>query len=349
HNAAGTMNNFSSSSPWRIQPARRKLINNTGGTVIVSDYSTGNPLLIQKGNVYFSTISADTASSGYFAQVMGSIVDSPIKLADNTGINILEAVRKDNVLCISFTGPGTATLKVDSAACGLSGSTFTVKEILTGRTIYSSVSAASLNSIGFKVNVKYSDEPCAVAIGTSTDLAGFTGIFASEEAFELTYPADWTTHVNDSLDSAAGWARDYCHSGMRSLKIIRTLPRDEATRGVARWVGKPITFSAPYPTTFTFGGWAKADSVGGGALLALQYDVVYGDNSTETYDADTRFSTGTHDWQQVNYVKTFGKGVKSITPKCMLSNDNGTVWFDDLYINHNGENLLYNGGVEILK
>ncbi len=180
-------------------------------------------------------------------------------------------------------------------------------------------------------------------------MAGFTGTFSSEESFELTYPDGWTTYANDSLDTPAGWARDYYHAGMRSLKIISTLVRDEAARGVARWVGKTITFSSPYPTTLTLGGWAKADNVGAGAVLTLQYDIVYSDNTTETYDADTRFNTGTHDWQQVNYAKTFSKGIKSITPKCILSTANGTAWLDDLYINLNGVNMLYNGDMEILK
>ncbi|MDD3926900.1 MAG: LamG domain-containing protein, partial [bacterium] len=344
HGAAGTMNNFSSSSSWLIQPTRRKTINNTGATTVVSDYATSNPLLLQNGNVYFSTIGAENLSTGYWAQVIDYIADPPVKLTDNTGISIIEATRKDNALCVSFSGPGTATLKVDTAGCGLSGSTFDVKEILTGRTLCSSISSTDLDN-GFKINIKYYDEPYVIAIGSSGDLAGFTGIFDSEETFEITSPDGWTTAVNDSLDTPAGWARDYAHAGTKSLKIVRTLSRTAASQ----WTGKTMTFSSPYPTTFTFGGWAKADSVGTGALFALQYDIVYSDYTTETYDADTRFDTGTHDWQQVNYVKTFSKGIKSITPKCVLSGANGTAWFDDLYINLNGANLLYNGGVEILK
>ena len=348
HGAAGTMNSFSTTFPWQFQPTRRKSISNTSATTVVSDYSTGNPLLLQNGNVYFSTIGAESLSTGYFAQVIDYIADPPVKLTDNTGISIIEATRKDNALCASFSGPGTAILKVDTAGCGLSGSTFTVKEILTGRTLCSSISSTDLDN-GFKINIKYPEEPYVVAIGTSTDLAGFTGTFSSEESFELTYPDGWTTYANDSLDTPAGWARDYYHAGMRSLKIISTLVRDEAARGVARWVGKTITFSSPYPTTLTLGGWAKADNVGAGAVLTLQYDIVYSDNTTETYDADTRFNTGTHDWQQVNYAKTFSKGIKSITPKCILSTANGTAWLDDLYINLNGVNMLYNGDMEILK
>ncbi|MDD3926772.1 MAG: LamG domain-containing protein, partial [bacterium] len=348
HSAAGATNNFSAASPWRIQPTRRKSITNNSATAVVTDYSTGNPLLLQNGNVYFSTIGAESLSTGYLAQVIDYIADPPVKLSDNTGINVLEATRKYNVLCVSFSGPGTATLKVDTSACGLSGSTFAVKEIVTGRILCSSISSTDLNN-GFKINVKYPEEPYVLAIGTSNDLAGFTGMFSSEESFELICPDGWTTYANDSLDTSAGWVRDYYHTGMRSLKIIRTLVRDDAARGVARWSGNKITFSSPYPTTLTLGGWAKANGVGAGAVLALQYDIVYDDNTTETYDADTRFSTGTHDWEQVNYAKTFSKGVKSITPKCVLSGANGTAWFDDLYVNFNGENMLYNGSVEVIK
>lgn len=156
------------------------------------------------------------------------------------------------------------------------------------------------------------------------------------------YPSGWSTYDND-LDNETGWATDDYRSGVHSLKIVKT-----ATGGNPLWVGSAITFTTPYPTNFTFGGWGKAENVGTNALFGLNFYVTYSDDTAEWYgSANTYFSNGTHDWQNKEDVVAFAKGVKSIIPYCLLYNDTGTAWFDDLYMICGGTNVLVNPGAEI--
>jgi len=47
---------------------------------------------------------------------------------------------------------------------------------------------------------------------------------------------------------------------------------------------------------------------------------------------DTKFSTGTHDWEQTTITKSFDKPVVSIRAYGLLYRGTGTVWFDDITI-----------------
>jgi hypothetical protein len=159
---------------------------------------------------------------------------------------------------------------------------------------------------------------------------------------QWSYPMGWLTYSND-LDEKTGWVKDVYYSGIHSLKISKASP------GAASWIGEKINFSYPYPTTLTFGGWAKAENAvaGSSPLFCLDFRVEFTDDTYQWYYGDTLFSYGTHDWENKEATKTFGKSIKSVTPYCLFYNSTGTVWFDDIYVNLSGTNQLSNPGAEI--
>jgi hypothetical protein len=75
-------------------------------------------------------------------------------------------------------------------------------------------------------------------------------------------------------------------------------------------------------------------------------DLTYTDG-TPLWVQVAKFKTGTHDWQQSEFVIYPSKPVKSATVHALLRYHSGTAWFDDLFFGEDGgPNLLKNPGLE---
>lgn len=124
-----------------------------------------------------------------------------------------------------------------------------------------------------------------------------------------------TTPIADSTEH---------HSGNHSIKLTN----DTSTN--SGWYARE--FDVNHTQTVTFGGWSKAEDVSSDALYALDFKVTFDDGSYMWYYQDTKFETGTHDWQKIEVTKTFDKPVIKIRAYALLYNGTGTVWFDDIYV-----------------
>ncbi|MDD3926149.1 MAG: hypothetical protein PHT33_05780 [bacterium] len=152
----------------------------TGGNVMVKDSITGSPLLVRKGNAYFSAIGQ--GQPAYFAAIVASLSQPSVILAESKGIKILETVKKDNVLCISLWGQGTAKLSLKTSDIGLKGKAFQIKDIVTGAVIAAGKDDKALLA-GIPVETKYLNQPRILAVGLENDLKTFNGIYPSAEVF----------------------------------------------------------------------------------------------------------------------------------------------------------------------
>ena len=157
-----------------------KTLKITKGRVLIKDSISGLPLLVSKGNAYFSTIGQ--GQSAYFAAIVSSLSQPPVSLAESSGIRILETVKKDNVLCISLWGKGKARLNLNISAIGLKGKTFQIKDILTGTVIAADKDGRALLS-GIPVQIEHLNRPYILAVGQERDLKAFKGIYPSTEDF----------------------------------------------------------------------------------------------------------------------------------------------------------------------
>lgn len=156
--------------------------------VLIRDSFTRNPLLMQNGNAYFSTIGFNASSSKYFTKLVEALIDAPVKLQDSKSrmkdeppLRLLESVQKDNVLCLSFFNQGTATLQVDISAVGITGSRFQIKNIIKGN-VLAEVDADKLQK-GIPVEIKNFNEPYVLAIGDEQALSKYRGIYPASEDF----------------------------------------------------------------------------------------------------------------------------------------------------------------------
>lgn len=133
-------------------------------------------------------------------------------------------------------------------------------------------------------------------------------------------PTSWSTYGG----AKGGWTTNESHSGTHSVKITNTQQQNSG------WNYKTILINKS--KTITFGGWNKAKDVGASVLNALDFKVTFADGSHIWYYSDTKFKNGTHDWENVEYTKTFDKEVVSVKPYVLLYYGIGTVWFDDIYV-----------------
>jgi hypothetical protein len=139
-----------------------------------------------------------------------------------------------------------------------------------------------------------------------------------------TYPDYWQTYGND-LDRESGWIEGVAHSGYHSIKI------ENLTGANAGWYGEIVYFSEPYPKSLILGGWAKAEDVDRGGIFAIDFYIEFEDGSHTWYWEELRFRPETHDWENIESMVNFDKGVKEIRPFCLLYSTTGTAWFDDVY------------------
>ncbi len=151
-------------------------------------------------------------------------------------------------------------------------------------------------------------------------------------------PKYWDSYLSSAYNQAI-YAQDSAHSGARSLKLINYVSAQ------SNWHGATINYTAPYPKMFTFSGWAKGSNVASSSLAALDFYIVFEDNSTLWYYSDTKFGSGSYNWKNKAVTKTFNKGVKSVTPYLILYNGKGTIWFDDVEVNA-FQNTVLNSSIE---
>jgi hypothetical protein len=197
-----------------------------GGKVLVSDGITKKPLLVNKGNAYFSTIGFAPEATAYFVAAIRSMVRVPVSLEGSTGLRFLETVQKDNAVCVSCFKEGEARLRVDAADLGVEDATLEVRNILTGKTLHT-VSAAKLAE-GVAIGIKHLDEPCVLAIGAPAKLAGYRGIYPPEEDFSgmTELLAIENPQVPIMVPNAPGIKVGIYHSGLAAPQLVEMLRKD---------------------------------------------------------------------------------------------------------------------------
>ncbi|MBC8443259.1 hypothetical protein H8D79_00885, partial [PVC group bacterium] len=166
----------------KLWAGSRPRVEVTDARVLVTDAFSGAPVLTQKGSAYFSSLGYASDAAAYFEELVTHICTPPIGLRDSQGPRILETVQKGNAVCVALWGQGSAKLRLDAGALGLTGPSFEAKDIVTGRTLCEA-NAERLAS-GISVEIEHVNQPCIVAIGPPDDLRDFGGIYDSPEVFK---------------------------------------------------------------------------------------------------------------------------------------------------------------------
>jgi hypothetical protein len=80
-------------------------------------------------------------------------------------------------------------------------------------------------------------------------------------------------------------------------------------------------------------GWSRAENVSGSADsdYSLYVDILYRDG-TPLWGQTGNFRTGTHDWEQREFVILPEKPVRSLTIHCLFREHSGNAWFDDVSV-----------------
>lgn len=153
-----------------------------GAEVLVYDELSKMPILTQKGNVYYSAIGFTPDAGDFFGSVVKYIGEPSIELDGTTGIRLVEAVRKNNALCLSFFDQGKAKLRINAEKAGLSGSRLQVRNIITGMKLYD-LDQETLKK-GVDIEIKYINQPYVLAVAPESALTEYAGIFPASETFE---------------------------------------------------------------------------------------------------------------------------------------------------------------------
>ena len=99
------------------------------------------------------------------------------------------------------------------------------------------------------------------------------------------------------------------------------------------WYGasQSIVLNQTNATPLTVRGWSKAAGVSGGTDndYSLYVDLTYADGSS-LWGQTANFRTGTHDWQQRQFMIFPDKPVKALSFHCLFRGHAGKVWFDDI-------------------
>jgi hypothetical protein len=262
-----------------------KQVNIKDGEVLVKEGIAGYPLLVRKGNVYFSAMGCSPESMAYFSAIVNYISRPPVALSENSGMRILESVRKNGVLCLSFWGKGKAALHLDINNAGLNAGACRVKDIVTGRVI-GDFEAGRL-SAGIPIEIKYLNQPFILAIGPKEATEVFKGIYPSEDVFEgMTETVTIENpEVPLSVPDRPGIKVGVYHGGLGAVTIMRALAKEQGincyslprldTDALAKTqvviipqAGSPVFFNR---ATNVVKSWVE----GGGGLLLLHDAVGY--------------------------------------------------------------------------
>jgi len=152
-----------------------------GAEVVLKDGLTGAPLVLRRGNAWFSAMGFAAESAELVTRVVCAAAAPPVTLAGSGAMRILESVRKDGAVCLALWGVGEARLVVDAAALGLKPGTLQARDIVTGAVLAEGDAALQQ---GVPVAIRYPNQPLIVAIGPAAVLAEFTGLYPSAEAFK---------------------------------------------------------------------------------------------------------------------------------------------------------------------
>eukprot|EP00698_Gefionella_okellyi_P004129 TRINITY_DN13865_c0_g1_i1.p1 TRINITY_DN13865_c0_g1~~TRINITY_DN13865_c0_g1_i1.p1 ORF type:complete len:924 (+),score=108.70 TRINITY_DN13865_c0_g1_i1:109-2880(+) len=116
------------------------------------------------------------------------------------------------------------------------------------------------------------------------------------------------------------------HSGAWSVVLTGNGSSSLAAR-------QAVTVSPASARQMRLGGWSKSANVVGfnPGFYSIYADVQYMDG-TSFFGAYAPFVTGTHDWLQADAIFCPSKPVREVFLYAMFSQQNGTAWFDDLYV-----------------
>lgn len=150
--------------------------------IIVKDSFSGKPVLTRKNNAWFLALTLNNLA--LLEKIVSKLAPPVVKLKDNTGFSIPAVIKKNNMLCIPLACPKTASaiLSVDAQKAGLTGNSYEIKNIVTGKVL------ATVNSIkllkGVKVKTDFNSEPLILAVGPKSKTKRFKGIFPDNKVFK---------------------------------------------------------------------------------------------------------------------------------------------------------------------
>ena len=157
-------------------------ISNNKAKVIIKDAFSGKPVLTKNGNAWFLALSLDNIS--LLKKIIEKLAPPAINLKNNKDFSIPAVVHKDNMLCIPLASEkaASAVLSINARDARLSGSTFEIKNIVTGKTIVT-VNVNELQK-GVKVKTDFDSEPLVLAVGPKAETKQFKGIYPNNKVFE---------------------------------------------------------------------------------------------------------------------------------------------------------------------
>lgn len=148
--------------------------------IIIDGGSGHGPVMTRKGNAYYF-------SGSYDEKIMTDFIDKtvpqPARLTDNDNFLLSSIVRNGNTLCLSLPceKAASAILSVDAAKLGIKSDMLEVRNIITGKVLYS-LSPSELEK-GVKIKTDYDCEPYVLAIGPEKDLVRFRGLYPDNKVF----------------------------------------------------------------------------------------------------------------------------------------------------------------------
>lgn len=201
------------------------------GQTLVSDKFTGKPLLIQEGNCYFSAIGFAPEAADYFAGVINAIVKIPIKLEGSANLRLVETVIKNNRLCLTFFNTGQGKLKVDVKDLGLTGGRFQLKDLLTGKVL--SAGDAAWFAAGIPLEIKQTNQPLVLGLGTREGLLAYQGVVPADEDFAGldAPPPEENPQVPIMVPDAPGAKVGVYHRGLGAQSLIQALKARQGFNG----------------------------------------------------------------------------------------------------------------------
>lgn len=189
----------------RFWAGQRVPIRLHGAEVVVRESADGQPLLVQRGNVTFSSLGFSPEGTDYFQAVVRSLVQAPVRLKAEGDLRVLEGVAKDQRVCLSLWGRGQGRLAIDAPAFGLRAPACQVTDIVTGASL-GQPSADEL-SAGIPLEIKYPNQPLIVVVSASGSGSAPKGLYASVEVFR-NLPARESTENPEVPHEAAAAAPD---------------------------------------------------------------------------------------------------------------------------------------------
>lgn len=174
--------------------------------------------------------------------------------------------------------------------------------------------------------------------GRAVMVDNWLNVIPSNSSFETDSNADGIPDGMTLISSGATYSLDpEALFDTRSLKI-------EKSTATGTFVGYPLTHTFKPGKTYTFSVWVKGQNVQGpqnASDFALYVDALPVTGGYEVFS--TAMPVGTFDWTRVTATHTFSKecGAANVYP--IFRNKTGTVWFDGLQVEENGQASPYAG------